>query len=167
MFFIDNRHGPLARAEVRRALLHGTDVEGLVRYIARGNGRAIATVTLPEDFGFNPGLKPYPFDPAKARALLAEAGYPAGFRLQGLATHDTQTLATALAQQWAKIGVKLDVTVEGRASAMSRWIKERDQHDFLILDPRASSSTPRSSCGCTWTRLIRWLACRIRARSSS
>ena len=133
--FIDNRQGPLARVEVRRALLHGTDVEGLVRYIARGNGHAIATVTLPEDFGFNASLKPYTFDPAKARALLAEAGYPAGFRLQGLATHDTQTLATALAQQWAKIGVKLEVAVEGRAPTMSRWIKERDRHDFLILDP--------------------------------
>ena len=117
------------------ALLHGTDVEGLVRYIARGNGHAIATVTLPEDFGFNASLKPYPFDPAKARALLAEAGYPDGFRLQGLATHDTQTLATALAQQWAKIGVKLEVTVEGRAPTMTRWIKERDRHDFLVLDP--------------------------------
>ena len=133
--FIDNRQGPLARVEVRRALLHGTDVEGLVRYIARGNGHAIATVTLPEDFGFNASLKPYTFDPAKARALLAEAGYPAGFRLQGLATHDTQTLATALAQQWAKIGVKLEVAVEGRAPTMTRWIKERDRHDFLILDP--------------------------------
>ena len=133
--FIDNRNGPLARKEVRRALLYGTDVDGLVRYIARGNGRAIATVTLPEDFGFHPGLKPYPFDPAKAKALLAEAGFPDGLRLHGLATHDTQTLATALAQQWAKIGVKLQVSVEGRAPTMSRWIKERDEHDFLILDP--------------------------------
>jgi peptide/nickel transport system substrate-binding protein len=133
--FIDNRNGPLARVEVRRALLYGTDVEGLVRYIARGNGRAIATVALPEDFGFHAGLKAYPFDPVKAKALLAEAGYPDGLRLRGLATHDTQTLATAVAQQWAKIGVKLEVNVEGRAPTMSRWIKERDQHNFLILDP--------------------------------
>ena len=133
--FIDNRNGPLARPEVRRALLHGTDVEGLVRYVARGNGRAIASVTLPEDFGFHPGLRPHTFDPAKAKALLAEAGFPDGLRLQGLATHDTQTLATALAQQWSKIGVKLDVTVEGRAPTMSRWIKEKDRHDFLVLDP--------------------------------
>jgi peptide/nickel transport system substrate-binding protein len=132
---IDTRSGPLARPEVRRALLHGTDVEGLVRYVARGNGRAIATVTLPEDFGFHAGLKPYPFDPAKAKALLAEAGYPDGFPLQGLATHDTQTLSTALTQQWAKLGIKLNTTVEGRAPAMSRWIKERDRHEFLILDP--------------------------------
>jgi peptide/nickel transport system substrate-binding protein len=133
--FLDTRSGPLGRAEARRALLHGTDVEGLVRYVARGNGRAIATVTLPEDFGFHAGLKPRSFDPAKARALLAQAGYPDGFHLQGLATHDTQTLATALAQQWAKIGVKLEVTVEGRTQAVNRWIRERDRHSFLIADP--------------------------------
>ena len=153
--FIDNRNGPLARAEVRRALLHGTDVEGLVRYVARGNGRAIATVTLPEDFGFNAGLKPYAFDPAKARALLAEAGYPDGFRLQGLATHDTQTLATALAQQWAKLGVKLDVTVEGRAPTMSPV--DQGTRPARLPDPRsrpASSSMPRSSSESTWTPRI-------------
>jgi peptide/nickel transport system substrate-binding protein len=132
---VDIRKGPLARAEVRQALLHGTDIEGLVRYIARGNGHVIATVTLPEDFGFNSALKPYPFDPAKARSLLAQAGYASGFRLRGLATHDTQTLATALAKQWTRLGVTLDITVESRASAISHWIRERDQHDFLIVDP--------------------------------
>jgi peptide/nickel transport system substrate-binding protein len=132
---VDTRRGPLARAEVRRALLHGTDVEGLVRYIARGNGHAIATVTLPEDFGFNSGLRAYPFDPARARSLLAQAGLSEGFRLQGLATHDTQTLATALAQQWTRLGVTLDFTVDSRAAQISRWIRERTQHDFLIVDP--------------------------------
>jgi peptide/nickel transport system substrate-binding protein len=132
---IDARRGPLARADVRRALLHGTDAEGLVRYVARGNGRPIATITLPEDFGFNAGLKPYAFDPTKAKALLAEAGFPDGFRLHGFATHDTHTVATALAQQWAKIGVTLDLSVESRASALSRWIREPGQHDFLVGDP--------------------------------
>jgi peptide/nickel transport system substrate-binding protein len=132
---VDTSQGPLARAVVRQALLHGTDIEGLVRYVARGNGRPIATVTLPEDFGYNAALKPYPFNPARAKALLAEAGYPAGFRLHGLATHETQTVATALSQQWTKLGVILDLSVEGRAPTLSRWIKERGQHDFLIADP--------------------------------
>jgi ABC-type transport system substrate-binding protein len=133
--FIDARREPLAKTEVRQALLYGTDVEGLVRYVARGNGRPLTTITLPEDFGYHAALKRYPFDPAKARTLLSEAGYPEGLRLQGLATHDTQTLATALAGQWAKVGVTLDVAVEGRAPAISKWIKERDRHDFLIVDP--------------------------------
>ncbi len=132
---VDATRPPLARGEVRQALRYGTDVEGLVRYVARGNGRPLATITLPEDFGFNPALRPYPFDPAKARALLAQAGYAGGIRLRGLATHDTQTLATAVAHQWAKLGVTLEVAMEGRAPAMARWIRERDRHDFIFLDP--------------------------------
>jgi peptide/nickel transport system substrate-binding protein len=132
---IETQRGPLARPEVRRALLHGTEVPNLVRYVARGNGRHIATVTLPEDFGFNEKLKPYEFDAPRARALLAEAGYPKGFRLRGLAFHETQTVATALATQWSKLGVELEVESDARSAAISRWIKERDRHDFLIGDP--------------------------------
>ena len=132
---IDATREPLARTDIRRALRYGTDVEGLVRYVARGNGRSLATWTLPEDFGFNSSVRPYPFDPAKARLLLSQAGYPQGFRLKGLATHDTKVVATAVAQQWAKLGVVLDVTVEGRTQATQRWIRERGQHDFWFLDP--------------------------------
>jgi peptide/nickel transport system substrate-binding protein len=133
--FVDPHRGPLGRLEVRRALLHGIDIEGLVRHVARGNGRPIAAVTLPEDFGYHPDLRPYGFNPARARALLAEAGYSKGFRLQGLATHETRTVATALSQQWARLGVTLDIAVDGRAPTLSRWIRERGQHDFLIADP--------------------------------
>jgi peptide/nickel transport system substrate-binding protein len=133
--FIDTRRGPLARVEVRQALRYGTDGEGLVRYVARGNGRPLSSVTLPEDFGYHALLRPYPFDPTRARALLTEGGYPDGFRLQGLATPETQTLATALAQQWAKIAVTLEFSVDGRAPSLAKWINERDRHDFLIIDP--------------------------------
>jgi peptide/nickel transport system substrate-binding protein len=133
--FIDPQQGPLASLKVRQALQYGLDREGLVRYVARGNGRPIVSVTLPEDFGFHPSLQPYPFNPGRAKALLAEAGYAGGFRLHGLATHETQTVATALAQQWARLGVTLDATVDGRAPVLSRWIRERGQHDFLIADP--------------------------------
>lgn len=132
---LDTTRGPLARAEVRQALRYGTDVDGLVKYVAQGNGTPLATVTLSGDFGFNADLRPYPFDPGKARALLAQAGFPQGFRVQGLATHDTRVLATAVAQQWAKLGVKLEIETEGRAPAMARWIRERDWHAFMIWDP--------------------------------
>ena len=139
---LDATRPPLSDVRVRRGLRYGTDVEGLVKYVARGNGRPLATFTLPEDFGFNPNLRPYPFDPSKARALLAQAGYPQGFRLRGLATHDTKTLATAVSQQWAKLGVQMAVIVEGRAPIMARWIRERDRHDFLVLDPTSIMFDP-------------------------
>lgn len=132
---LDATRGPLARLPVRQALRYGTDVDGLVKYVARGNGRPLATPVLPEDFGYNPDLRPYPFDPGRARALLAQAGLADGLRLRGLATHDTKTVATAVAGQWAKLGVSLDLTVEGRAQATVRWIRERGQHDVRFLDP--------------------------------
>ena len=132
---IDSTRGPLANAEVRRALRYATDIESLIKYVARGNGRPLATTALPEDFGFDPELRAYPFDPARARALLVHAGYPHGFPLRGVATHDTQTLAIAVAHQWAKLGIKLDFTVEGRAPAIARWIEERGKIDFFFIDP--------------------------------
>lgn len=132
---LDTNIGPLANLEVRKALRYGTDVEGLVRYVARGNGRPLATVTLPEDFGFNPDLRPYPFDPTKARALLAQAGYGNGFNLAGIATHATQILATAISQQWARLGVTLEIEVEDRAKATQRWIKEPGRYSVRFLDP--------------------------------
>jgi peptide/nickel transport system substrate-binding protein len=132
---LDTTRGPLARVEVRQALRFGTDVDSLVKYVARGNGTPLATTALPGDFGFNPSLQPYPFSPVKAQALLAQAGHPRGLRLRGMATHDTRTLATALARQWTKIGVVVDTVVEARAPAMARWIRERDQFDFMVWDP--------------------------------
>lgn len=132
---LDTSRKPLAQEQVRQALRYGIDVEGLVKYVARGNGRALATVTLPEDFGFNEALKPYPFDPAKAKTLLAQAGYPRGFPLQGIATHETKTLAVAVASHWAKLGVDLELATAERAKATSRWIKERDRFNVRFLDP--------------------------------
>jgi len=131
----DTTHGPLARLPARQALRHGTDLDGLVKYVARGNGRPLACPVLPEDFGFNADLRPYPFDPGKARALLTQSGYPDGFRLRGLATYDTRIVATAVARQWAKLGVNLALTVEGRAQATERWIREPGLHDVRFLDP--------------------------------
>jgi peptide/nickel transport system substrate-binding protein len=132
---LDTTRGALAKVEVRQALRYGTDVESLIKYVARGNGTPLATTVLPGDVGFDSSLRPYPFNPGKARSLLAEAGYPQGLRLRGMTTHDTRTIATAVAQQWAKIGVVLEVEADGRAAAMARWIKERDRYDFMVWDP--------------------------------
>ena len=43
-----------------------------------GLGRQVATVVQPLAFGFDPDIKPYPFDQKKAKELLAQAGFPNG-----------------------------------------------------------------------------------------
>ena len=65
----------------------------------------------------NDALRPYPHDPAKAKALLAEAGYPDGFKTTLLVPAGDVTyrqVASALQSDLAKVGVKVEIqTIEG------------------------------------------------------
>ena len=69
---------PLSDVRVRRAVAHAIDIDAIVEHVV--NGQAIRTVQVaPGSLGYDPGLEAYPYDPARARALLAEAGHPRGF----------------------------------------------------------------------------------------
>ncbi|MBI4619454.1 MAG: hypothetical protein HY739_04745 [Desulfobacterales bacterium] len=123
---------------VRQALNYATDVDKLIRYVRKGMGRRLATFTMPEEFGYNPDLRPYPFDIDKAKKLLKEAGYPDGFKIKMLAMESISALAPALKKQWAKIGVKVELSCISRADAISKaLIKKGIPFDIFIGDPIA------------------------------
>jgi peptide/nickel transport system substrate-binding protein len=70
---------PFRDVRVRQALNYGVNRERIVRQLL-GNTTLLASQTAAHTAsGFNPDLKPYPFDPERARALLREAGRPNGF----------------------------------------------------------------------------------------
>ncbi|MCC7367395.1 MAG: hypothetical protein IT306_03170 [Chloroflexi bacterium] len=66
--------GPLQDKRVRQALNYAVDREAIVKGIFGGMGKTINSLAVPEVFGYDASLPVYPYDPAKARALLAEAG---------------------------------------------------------------------------------------------
>lgn len=109
---------PLRDLRVRRALSIAIDRRGITERLMEGTAEP-ASQYLPGSFdGTSPNLSPDPFDPTKARALLAEAGYPQGFRLTLHATADRYPFdarfAQAVAQFWTRIGVQIEVqTVPG------------------------------------------------------
>jgi peptide/nickel transport system substrate-binding protein len=105
---LNSAQGPLADKRVRQALNHAVNTEELIRYDLLGNGRTIATVTMPGEEGHNPRLKPYPHDPRKAKRLLKEAGYSAGFTLKALVKVQGERAAKIIGGQLAKVGVVLD-----------------------------------------------------------
>ncbi len=69
---------PLNDRRVRQALIHAVDTATIVKDITRRGSIPAKGILPPGIPGFNPRFKRYPYDPAKARALLAEAGYPGG-----------------------------------------------------------------------------------------
>ena len=78
--FITTRPSPLTDRRVRLALNLAVDRELMVREIFHGTTEVADQHASPLAFGFHPELEPYPHDPDRARELLAEAGYPEGFR---------------------------------------------------------------------------------------
>ena len=107
---------PFKDRRVRLALYQGIDIDAMKNQIMRG--LAIPTgipLQSPKGAGLPDSMeKRYPFDPAAARKLLADAGYPKGF---GFTLHcpndryvNDEKICIALAGMWAKIG--LDVKVE-------------------------------------------------------
>jgi peptide/nickel transport system substrate-binding protein len=72
---------PTERLEVRHAMNYAVDRQGLLDTFFEGYGRPATGFVTPANLGYDITLQPYPYDPEKARQLLAEAGYPDGFSL--------------------------------------------------------------------------------------
>jgi peptide/nickel transport system substrate-binding protein len=64
---------------VRQALNFAVNKDAIVRDVLKGTGSLSAGPVLPKTWGADTGLKPYPYDPERAKKLPAEAGYPSGF----------------------------------------------------------------------------------------
>ncbi|MBI1964464.1 MAG: ABC transporter substrate-binding protein [Candidatus Rokubacteria bacterium] len=76
---------PLNDRRVRQAILHAINREALVQDVYYGQFTYARGVLPPGTLGFSPKLAGYPYDPRKARELLAEAGYSGGRGLPPLA----------------------------------------------------------------------------------
>ena len=76
---INNRRAPFNNVLVRRALSYGIDRQAVIDAAMDGFGAPIGSHYARQDPGYVDLTGEYPYDPAKARALLAQAGYPHGF----------------------------------------------------------------------------------------
>ncbi|MEM1589405.1 MAG: glutathione ABC transporter substrate-binding protein [Candidatus Bathyarchaeia archaeon] len=81
-FELNNRLGksPFADVRVRQAVNYAVDKEAIVDVILKDLGRVSDSI-FPPGVQFRKPLQPYPYDPDKAKKLLAEAGYPNGFKV--------------------------------------------------------------------------------------
>jgi peptide/nickel transport system substrate-binding protein len=104
---------PLRDRRVRQALSMAIDRTAIAERLMEGSATP-ASQFLPSFVpGTSPNLRPTPHDLARARALLAEAGFPNGFRLTLHATTDRypkdSQIAQAVAQMWTRAGIQAQV----------------------------------------------------------
>jgi peptide/nickel transport system substrate-binding protein len=75
---MDTREPPFDDVRVRNAVALAIDRQALINDIYGGRAYPVEGCWTEYTWGHNPNLEPYPYDPEKARELLAEAGYPDG-----------------------------------------------------------------------------------------
>jgi peptide/nickel transport system substrate-binding protein len=73
--FLNGRKAPLNNVLVRQAINYAIDLPTIVKDVLDGYGVPVATWQSSASFGNDPSLKPYPYNPTKAKALLAQAHY--------------------------------------------------------------------------------------------
>jgi peptide/nickel transport system substrate-binding protein len=101
---------------VREALYRAIDIDALHERVMRGLSRNTGSLVAPAIPGFLPTHdERLPYDPEKAKALLAEAGYPEGFSFAFVCENDSyvndEEICQAVSAMWARVGLKpaLDV----------------------------------------------------------
>jgi peptide/nickel transport system substrate-binding protein len=138
---------PFDNPKLRQAFAHAIDRNRLNEITMRGRGTVSNGPTPPGLWWYDPSLKSYPYDPERAKALLAEAGYSNGFQY-ALATPQItvfQQMNQLLQEQLGAVGVKLQLqpvaasewyarVVSGAINLTpSRWTQRADPDGLLYI----------------------------------
>ncbi|MBL6454776.1 ABC transporter substrate-binding protein [Belnapia sp. T6] len=115
---------PFNDVRVRRALSMAINRQALSERVMEGTAQPTGQ-WLPEGtFGYNPDVRPTAFDPDGAKRLLAEAGFPQGFRMTLHSPNDRYPndakTAQAVAQMFTRIGIRTEVDAVPWASFSQR-----------------------------------------------
>ncbi len=127
---------PFQDARVRQAVYHAINADAIVDRIMRGNAQTAGLLISPSVRGFNATLNErLPYDPERARALLAEAGYPDGFSFGLRCPNDRyindEPICTAAAGMLAAVGLKADLAT---MPVSNYWSELReDKFDMYML----------------------------------
>lgn len=157
---------PWAKKEIRQALNYAIDKESICRNLFSGEA-VPAAATVPVDVWKD--LPPYPYDPAKAKKLLADAGYPDGFSIvlktfKQVPGAQLPIIGEIIAMNWKDIGIDVKIIPTEWGSVMSEITAGKNLdyvwlfRDLAFLDPmqhldlafslkniRAAYETPEST----------------------
>jgi peptide/nickel transport system substrate-binding protein len=120
----DMRTEPFNKKLVRQAANYAIDREAIVQKMMAGLGRVVPTVVHPAAFGYDPSVTPYTFDAKKAKALLAQAGYPNGVDItlhSGFV--EFRPVFEAIGQMLTEVGIRTTVKMWDPGPAWNKFFQ--------------------------------------------
>lgn len=158
------REGPLQDVRVRQALNYGVDKQAFVDAFLGGQTVVASQPVTRAAAGFNPDVKPYPYDPDKARALLADAGYANGLKLVAEVVTTLGEFADAfqhISSELKKVGVDLELKVITTPDLIGKILNQKPwKGDAFSMQyegyPTADASRPLGTHSCNFFFDSRW-----------
>ena len=121
---LDMRSAPFDKKGVRQAANHAIDKQTIIQKMMAGLGRQVATVVQPAAFGHDAEVKPFPYDPKKAKELLAQAGYPNGTDITlHSAFVEFRPVFEALGQMLTEVGLRTTVRMWDPGPAYNKFFQ--------------------------------------------
>ncbi len=136
---LNNSRKPFNDVRVRRAMLHALDRRTIMLRVGAGILGQIAHSHIPPAiYGFTSDVPRYEYNPAKARQLLREAGYPDGFRVTAIAPNTAYhpPILTFVQAMWKQVGVDLQLQLLDGAALRPR--QRAGDFDLTSGDPTES-----------------------------
>jgi peptide/nickel transport system substrate-binding protein len=138
--FINALYGPTKDVRVRRAIAHAINRPLLIDALMGGYARPVNILLTPASFGYVEGFKGYPFDPARARQLLKEAGAEgAEIPFYTSPAYD-QRLVQAIQQMLQEVGLKVTISQTDQPTFLKRRQGKPEEAGSISLG--------RWSCAC-------------------
>ena len=111
LFAFNETKKPFDDPRVRRAMTLALNRQEITDFVWYGLNKLVNSPIIQRSWAYNPEVTNYPYDPAKAKELLAEAGYPDGFtvKLYHEADENVKKWVEIAQQQWAAVGIKVEL----------------------------------------------------------
>ena len=119
---------PFRDVRVRQAANYAVDKEAIVKNLLGGLTSVMSQAAVAGSNGYNPDVKPYPHDPAKARQLLSAAGYPNGFKTKvevvlsgGGGLPNDEAVYQQVAADLGKVGIDAELAAITFPDFLKKW----------------------------------------------
>jgi len=144
IFMCNSQKGPCRDRRIRQALNYALDIDKIIDKIKHGAATPLNGYLTPHHFGYNPETPVYPYDPEKARCLLADAGYKDGLKLvfdiPSTMPDEAPQLVKMMAEQYHQAGISVEVIEHQDRPAYSETVRDKNINDACCFD-----SSPQST----------------------